>query len=149
MLASFEVCSLGKEVNLEMHILETDESSSIKLKFDNKSEKDVNIWKESNSWGYGRWRILVLQDNKVIGVIVQSADEDFTRNIPEYTTLQPHSALSVTLNLRDGRWSTVEGKAISLLPGETVIVLYTVPDSNESDKFNVWHGIVGDVVTVK
>jgi hypothetical protein len=114
----------------------------------NEASTDMSIWEESNSWGYGRWRIYVIRDGK-ISTRYQNPDANFTRNIPAYKRLKPNDAVRFNLDLNDGSWISVAATPNGFMPRDKVIVAYDVPVSDESRKMNVWCGAVAAIVDVE
>src|SRR2546430_15372535 len=49
----------------------------------NVSDQPLRIWNSSNSWGAGRWRIVLIRNNQIM-TFFQNPDEFFTKNNPGY-----------------------------------------------------------------
>jgi hypothetical protein len=50
---------------LRLTIGSLDHSGRIGAKISNESNKSIRIWKDSNSWGAARWRVLVLSKGQL------------------------------------------------------------------------------------
>jgi hypothetical protein len=126
---------------LRLEILEMSHSGTISLKMNNLSLDTIKTFKESNSWGASRWRILVLRKNQLKSYI-QNPNQIFTRNIPSFFKISPKASAIVKLDLNDGKWCGVRNEGETFEPDDRVIVIYDVPNTAEAKKLNVWNGFI-------
>ena len=133
---------------------------AISVELINASNADLLLWKDSNSWGNARWKIVVVNGMKV-DVFYQSRDSVFTRNVPSFDVIKKAGAKSVDLNLNDGSWRTCRGSCpanekavgkdalVALSSNDVVTVIYDVPRSSEAIQMRVWNGVVYATVPQK
>jgi len=134
--------------SLELHIDSIVQPGEINIRMINKSSRPVNLWDESNSWGYGCWRILIIKSGS-IDAFYANPDVDFTMNVPSYQTIKPRGSLSLKLNLKDQSWVSSKGAKGNLESGDTVVTMYDVPTSYEGRKRDVWSGVAVVMTLVK
>lgn len=135
---------------LELKITDVAATGTISVEVDNTSSKPVRIWKESNSWGAARWRVLLIRGGR-LRTLFQSPDQGFTRNVPGFEEIATGGHIEKKLDLNGGNWQGLDGTKISFEAGETIIVVYDVPkefgwpDSSIAEKvrgMKVWYGVV-------
>lgn len=143
--AALESASMN---DLTMQIVETSPSGGITVQLKNSSKKPVRIWKDSNSWGAARWRVLLIRNGQ-LETFFQNPDQDFTRNIPTFNEIAVGALMEQKLDLNLGGWLGVDGRKIHFDPNDLIIVIYDVPPSAESLEFTVWHGVVTALTTVR
>jgi hypothetical protein len=146
----FAVASAKSMDGLTIKITEVLPSGSMSVEVDNTSSKPVRIWKESNSWGAARWRVLLIRGDK-LKTFFQSPDQRFTRNVPGFDEIGAGGHIEKKLDLNGGNWEGFDGMQISFEPGDTIIVVYDVPkefgwsDSSIAEKvrkMEVWYGVI-------
>jgi hypothetical protein len=120
--------------------------SSVDVEIRNVSTLPLPIWKDTNSWGAARWRILILRTGHLV-TCYQSPNLVFTRNSPVYIEVPAQSSRKQVLDLRAGHWLGNEKDCGSFKTGDTVIVVYDVPPSREAEDFGVWFGVSATVGT--
>lgn len=115
----------------------------------------VNIWRESNSWGVARWRILRVH-NGILETYYQNPNRRFSMNIPSFLELTKGSPLSQRLDLNAGNWCLgvhcssydergIDGKEVAFQEGDSIIVVYDVPRTGEAIKTSIWYGVVAAI----
>ena len=114
----------------------------------NAAGTDVSVWEDTNSWGYGHWRIYVVRDG-VISVHYQDPDANFTRNIPAFRRLKPNETVRFKLDLNDGSWIGVATTRNRFISRDRIIVSYDVPVSGEARKMNVWYGVAAAIIDLE
>ena len=122
--------------------------STVTVKITNTSSQPIRIWKDSNSWGAGRWRLLRTRGG-VLETFVQSSKKIFTRNVPRFDEISGGSHLPKTLNLNGEDWQLPGDKKVNFQPGDTVIIIYDVPGTPETRKMNVWHGFIAALMIAR
>lgn len=134
---------------LALKIKEVSPFGSISVEVANTSKKPIRIWKESNSWGAARWRVLLIRGGR-LETFFQNPDQGFTRNVPGFDEIAAGGHVDKKLDLNGGNWLGSDGAKISFEAGDTVIVVYDVPkefgwsDSSIGDeirKMDVWYGV--------
>lgn len=133
---------------LSVVILEVGYSAKIKAALANPSKEPARVWKESNSWGAARWRVLILRNEK-LRTFFQNPDQDFTVNLPTFAEIPAGSQLEQSLDLNDGSWRSSDGEQVSLAPGDTAILIYDVPFTQECLRLRVWYGVAAASSVVK
>lgn len=142
-----------------LRVKEASHSGAIVMELANRSGKPIRIWKDSNSWGAARWRVLLLRKGK-LETFFQNPDEDFTVNIPEYYEIAGGAHIDVALDLNGGNWCGLShcssfnergfaGRTITFEPKDLIIVVYDVPFTPESLRMGVWYGVAATSATVK
>jgi hypothetical protein len=147
---------LGDSAVAEMHgwndlavrVLEASHSAKVRVSVLNTSKEPLRIWKDSNSWGAARWRILVLRNGQ-LQTFFQNPDRDFTVNLPTFVEIAGGSHLEQSLDLNDGNWRGSERERVIFNPGDTVVVVYDVPFTPESLKLGVWYGVATTSTVVR
>jgi hypothetical protein len=123
-------------------------SGTIKVDVMNASQGRLRIWKDSNSWGAARWRVLVIRSGQLL-TFYQNPDQDFTVNLPTFNEIAAGSHFEQDLNLNDGNWRDSESKGNTFVAGDTIVVIYDVPFTPESLKLGVWYGVATTSTIVK
>ena len=92
------------DVPLAIRSLRVAPDGRISLEMWNVSDKPVRLWRDSNTWGAARWRVLRVRAGE-LRVAHQRIVEGFTVNLPVFDELAPQARLEVTLDLSQPRWS--------------------------------------------
>ena len=125
----------------------------------NLSKKPIKLWKDSNSWGAGCWRVLLLRSGQ-LETFFQSPSQIFTVNRPTFDEIPPGGRLEQRLDLNGGNWCGLGhctrfdqrgfgGKTMSFEPNDTVIVIYDVPATQEGRDNGVWYGVIAATAIVQ
>jgi len=122
-------------------------ASAVNVEVRNGTSATIPIWKDTNSWGAARWRILILRAGRLV-TCYQSPNLAFTGNSPAYIQIAPESNRKHILDLKVGRWLGDQKDCGSFESGDTVIVVYDVPPSREAEDFGVWFGVAATSGTV-
>jgi hypothetical protein len=134
-------------------------SGTITVQILNLSKKPIRLWKDSNSWGAGRWRVLLLRSGQ-LETFFQIASEIFTGNRPTFNEIAAGGRLEQRLDLNGGNWCGLAhctrfdqrgfgGKTMSFEPNDTVIVIYDVPVTQEGRDNGVWYGVIAATAIVQ
>lgn len=145
--------------SLQVEVSQLERNGRVSVQLINLTERPIRIWKESNSWGAANWRILIVR-NGHLHTFFQNPDQYFTVNAPASIEIPPKGHLTDKLNLNGGNWCSKEqcanyddsgigGRQIRFEPGDTIIVIYDVPRSDESTRFGVWYGVAAASTTVR
>jgi hypothetical protein len=132
---------------LQLSIAQASSSGAAVVRITNASEKPLRMWKDSNSWGAARWRILLIRKGQ-LHTFFQNPDHDFTRNIPSFNEIAPGASIEQKLNLNDGDWRGIDSGKVQFTSGDYLIVLYDVPFTPEALNSNVWYGVASAITTV-
>jgi hypothetical protein len=85
-----------------------------------------------------------------VAALAQTAEKRyFTRNVPAFDEIPPGGRLEVRLDITDGDWLTSTATQPRFEAGDTIVAIYDVPSTPESERFDVWHGIAVAVSTVR
>jgi hypothetical protein len=129
--------------------VEATTTGKVLVELTNNSKRPIRVFRDSNTWGAARWRLLKVKDGR-IEAFAQTADNTFfTRNVPAFDEIQPGGRLAVRLNVNDGNWLTSASAPARFESGDTVVAIYDVPSTPESEKLGVWHGIASALTTVR
>ena len=143
---------------IAIKISSVSQNGDITVDVANKSEKTVRLWDESNSWGSGRWRILVVRKGR-LQTFFQNPAQNFTQNLPTFREISPRASITKKLNPNDDEWCNlgccrsadktepVCGK-VSFGQGDLIIVVYDVPPFPEYLRRAVWYGVVASSSSV-
>jgi len=143
-----------------MKIEKVSPSGSITLGISNPSDKPLKLWEESNSWGATNWRVLRIRQGQ-IETFFQNPYQIFTVNAPLFNAIPPGEHLQRKLDLNGGNWCGFghcasyneqgfrDGKKVAFEPGDTIIAVYDVPPTKESQELGVWTGVVAAFKTVQ
>jgi len=144
---------------LGLRIVSVSPSGTVAVEVENTSKETIRMWRESNSWGAARWRILVLRKGSV-EVFFQNPDQRFTRNIPVPDEIAAGARVQHLLDLNAGNWCGfghcsahdqrgIGGQTVAFGREDSVIVVYDVPRTEEAVHQRVWYGEVAALTTVK
>ncbi len=134
---------------ITLKIIQASAAGIVKLEVRNSSEKPVKLFKESNSWGAGRWRLLLIRNGKLELFSETLKKREFTRNFPAFDEFAKGAHFEQKLDLNGEEWCDVVcGKKVSFKSADTIIVIYDVPVSTEGFKLGVWWGVVATLTTV-
>ena len=134
--------------DLRLKIAEVALSDTVAVEIGNPSQKPMRIWKDSNSWGAARWRLLRIRKG-VLETFVQNPNSLFTRNVPSFDEIAGGSHIERKLNLNAQDWRPLGHKKTDFQSGDLVIVIYDVPVSREAREMNVWWGVAATSMTVQ
>lgn len=137
--------------NITLKITEVFPEGRVTLGFENLSKLPISIWKDSNSWGAARWRIVRIRKGDV-QVYFQNPSQLFTRNIPSYTLIGSGAYQEQILDVNGGNWCLqdhcskhnergINGRIIRFDPSDLILAIYDVPLTNEATKMDVWYGV--------
>jgi len=134
--------------DLRLEILQMSLRGPIVVRLINASPNRLRVWKESNIWGSGRWRVLILRKGRSI-TLYQEPDDVFTINAPSYDEIAPQATVRRILEVNGANWQKPHSFN-SFAQGDTVIVIYDVPRvypggdqfTVEAAKMDAWHGVV-------
>jgi len=146
--------------DLRLKIMNIDHSGRIAVELDNQSSSSIRIWKDSNSWGAARWRVLVLNNRGKLQGFYQNPHRGFTRNVPGFAEIASGARIEQKIDLNDGDWCTLDQcpsreqrgtsvRQVSFERGDVVIAVYDVPVSGEAQYMNVWYGVAAVSATVQ
>ena len=143
--------TFGKDVSpksLTIEVTRVASGGEIELALRNESSKALRIWREENSWGAARWRVLRVRRGELM-VFFQSTTKVFTVNVPSSRELEVGNRLSIALDINESGWQgtdAIGGKLFA--PGDLVVVIYDVPWSPEASSTNVWFGVAAGAKTL-
>lgn len=123
----------------------------VTVEIDNPSRKPIRIWKDSNSWGAARWRVLRIR-NRQVETFFQNPDQEFTRNGPGFHVVAGGGHVQQKLDLNGGNWCGfahcssykqlgLAGQKVAFEQSDLIIVIYDVPFTPESLSLGVWYGV--------
>ncbi len=138
---------------------EATRTGDITVQILNLSKKRTKLWEDSNSWGAGRWRVLLLRRGQ-LETFFQIASQIFTINRPTFNEIAAGGRLEQTLHLNGGNWCGLGhcalhfehgfgGRSATFEPSDTVIVIYDVPHTDEAREKGVWDGVIAATATVQ
>lgn len=144
---------------LTVRIAGIDHSGRITIELNNESSKPTRIWKDSNSWGAARWRVMVLSKGRLEGFF-QNPNRAFTRNGPGFSEIAGKAHIEQKIDLNDGDWCTLNNcpsrdqrgtsvRQVNLDVGDVVIAIYDVPVTGEAREMNVWYGVAAASATIQ
>ena len=133
------------EMTLELRGLRVSSESVVSVQMYNASSQPIKIWRESNSWGAARWRVLRIRDGQ-LAAMHQRIVEEFTRNVPSFVEIAPSASLDVTLDLAQPRWGPSSTPRLDFKAGDMVIVVYDVAFSMEGQRLGVWESFTSAMI---
>jgi len=145
--------------DLAIRVVHVLPSGSVTVEVTNTSTAPMKVWRDSNSWGAARWRVLILREGRV-ETLFQNPDQRFTRNIPVADKIAAGAHVRHTLDLNGGNWCGfgqcsshdqrgIGGKNVTFQPKERVVVVYDVPRTEEAVRLHVWYGVAAASTTVE
>ena len=150
----------AKSMNdLKVKIVEILPSGGITVELSNSSKELIRIWRDSNSWGADRWRVLLIRNGR-LETFFQNPNQAFTRNGPSFDKLAAGARIEKKLDLNGGNWCGLGhcalynergfgGEKVGFEPNDMVIVTYDVPRTTEAHKLDVWYGVVSASTPVR
>ena len=150
----------GKSKNdLKVKIVEVLPSGGITVELSNSSKELIRIWRDSNSWGADRWRVLLIRNGR-LETFFQNPNQVFTRNGPAFDKLAAGAHIEKKLDLNGGNWCGLGhcalynergfgGEKVGFEPNDMIIVTYDVPLTTEAHKLDVWYGVATASTTVR
>ena len=136
--------------DLKLAILDVSGSGSLTVSISNSSQqKSLRVWRESNSWGASRWRVLFIRNGQTRTLFEDPDGVGFTRNIPTFDEIAIWSHVDRQLNVNGAEWSRTGSEKIRFETGDQVIVIYDVPPEVEARRMHVWYGVAAASATVK
>jgi hypothetical protein len=89
--------SASEDTNvLKLDVRKVDMVGTLEVRMSNQSTKLLRIWRDTNSWGAARWRVLRLRGS-TLSLFYQDPDQDFTRNVPGATEVAAGGQKTVLL----------------------------------------------------
>lgn len=133
---------------LTLRVTQVSLPGTVTVEMENSSKEPIRVFRDSNSWGAARWRLLLIRDGK-LETFFQILTEIFTMNIPEFREITGGGHFEQKLDLNGGDWHGVSGKKFTFKSGDTVIIVYDVPITTEALDRGVWHGTAAALTTVQ
>jgi hypothetical protein len=144
---------------LGLRIVSVENSGLLSVELKNATARSVRIWKDANSWGAARWRVMILRNGQLDGFF-QNPNRAFTRNGPGFIEIESGSRVEKKVDLNDGHWCEigecsspdqreVQISRVSFKPGDVLIVIYDVPLTGEAQEMNVWYGVIASSTTAR
>ena len=118
-------------------VLNSQTGFQVKLK--NISGKPLNIWKESNSWGYAMLGLL-LTDSSGRSITLTRKEKSWRKNFPSAMEIGPGEDYSWNTNLSDKIWDGVS--KLQHNGNYRLQAVLVIPHDDKTSKFNVWTGRV-------
>ena len=135
--------------SLPVRVVEATTAGTMKVELRNNSKEAIRVFRESNTWGAARWRVLRLKDGRAEAFAQTARNRYFTRNVPAFDEIPAGGRLEVRLDINDGGWLTAGNSPARFQAGDSVVAMYDVPPTPEGQKLGVWHGIAAAVATVR
>src|SRR6266700_1691195 len=144
--------------DVTLKIGEVAPEGKITVQLANSSRKAIRIWKDSNSWGAARWRILLIRKGR-LETFFQNPDQDFTMNVPGFREIAGGAHIDQKLDLNGGNWCGLAhcasynergfgGAKVDFQSNDLIIAIYDVPFFPESLSMGVWYGVAATSTTV-
>jgi hypothetical protein len=145
--------------SIKIERAEATRTGDITVQILNVSKKPVRLWDDANSWGAGRWRVLVLRRGQ-LETFFQIATQIFTVNRPSFNEIAAGGRLEQKLHLNGGNWCGLGhctpfyergfgGTNANFELSDTVIVIYDVPYTSEAREKGVWIGVIAATANVQ
>ena len=134
--------------DLRIKVAKVSAPGSITVQINGSSQEVTRIWKDSNSWGAARWRVLLIRKGQ-LNTFFQNPDQLFTRNIPAFDEIPTGQPIEKRLDLNDGDWRALGGGKANFEPGDMIIVVYDVPTTSEAHEMGVWYGVAATITTFR
>lgn len=154
---SMKVSNLIKALTIGK--LDVSRRGNLVVELANSSKEPLKVWKDSNSWGAARWRVLLIRKGR-LETFYQNPNQGFTVNWPESTEIAAGGRIGQKLDLNGGNWCGMGhcsihsergfgGKLLTFEPNDTVIVIYDVNVTQEARDHGVWYGVIAATTTVQ
>lgn len=138
---------------LELEIIEVEPQGILNVNLSNAEDQKIKVWKDSNSWGFARWRVIRIREGKS-EIYYQNPERVFTRNIPSYNFVERDKPIKIRLDLNDGEWCKQENSCerveektgrfdrVEFKSSDFLIIIFDVPRTTEALTLDVWYGVV-------
>lgn len=126
---------------LELRVLRMTPPSVIEVELRNALSVPLRLFKEDNSWGAARWRIMRIRNGDA-ALFFQVPIEGFTVNTPAFDELPAHARLQRVLDLAEKGWRSTQAVDMGIRAGDLVIPFYDVPVTDQARRGGVWYGAV-------
>jgi hypothetical protein len=134
-------------------------SGGVTAEIYNSSREPIRIWKDSNSWGAARWRVLRVRNGQV-ETFFQNPEQAFSKNTPSFDEIAGGGHVEQKLDVNRGNWcgfaqcssyneQGLAGQKVTFESKDLIIVVYDVPFFPESLQMDVWYGVAVTFTTVK
>jgi hypothetical protein len=161
LMTSCPLVSYGAQraaVGLELQVTGTTSSGTVRVEIAPSSGKSLRIWEAGNSWGAGRWRVLIIRNGHV-ETFFENPAQVFTVNVPSFKEIAKGTRLLKVLDLNGGNWCGfgrcsrwdqhgITGQQVTFHSRDMIVVVYDVPPSIEAKDMGVWYGVAATVTTV-
>jgi hypothetical protein len=152
---SYDTSAVGeREASVDrvsLKVTKVSNSGIISIQLTNSSKELIKLWKDSNSWGAARWRVLLIRKGQ-LETFYQNPDQEFTVNMPSFHEIAGGANIEQKLDLNGGNWCGaghcasyaergIGGREVKFEQGDLTIVIYDVPFFPESLSMGVWYGV--------
>jgi hypothetical protein len=131
----------GSPAGLELRVVNVSPPRVISIELKNVTAHALRLFRESNSWGAARWRVLRVRGGEA-ALAYQVPVYAFSMNVPGYDELAGQATRMKQLDLGDNSWRIQGPTDLTLDPGDIVVAIYDVPVSSIAQRLSVWNGAV-------
>jgi len=145
--------------DIKLRATEISRTGKMTVQLINTLSKPIKVWKDSNSWGAARWRVLLVRKGQ-LETFFQNPNEDFAKNYPAFIQIAGGAHIDQKLDLNGGNWCGLGhcgrydekgfgGQKIALERGDLIVLVYDVPFFPESLSMGVWYGVAATPAIVQ
>lgn len=116
-----------------------DDAAHFHVVLTNRSGSALNVWKDSNSWGYSALRLEVT-DETGSTLVLHKKERSWRKNTPSFWAVADGESLVYDVFLAAGEWDGVSEK----MRGRTIKMraVLEIPEDEKTREFDVWTGQV-------
>jgi len=109
----------------------------INLKLTNISNRSLNIWKDSNSWGYAMLSFVMTNKQGEIYTI-RRKERAWRKNYPSVNSIKPGKSLIWSVSLGGSNWDGLQD--IRRQGTYEIMAVISIPADEKTGEFHVWTG---------
>jgi len=133
---------------IELLITKVTRPTHLDVRVENRANVPVRIFRDYVSFGWARWRVIVVRNGK-LREYMQNPDREFTKNGPEYNEIPVGGGHAFDFDFSSDDWTcSGECKDKGIMPNDTAILIYDVPMTLQARRFGVWYGSRAAVISL-
>lgn len=129
---------------LQLRVDKVATSSHMTVNFNNTGKAPIRLW-IAGEWSVAPWRVLHISAVSGALTTYYLDPNQVFNNTPLYQELSPNKAVQRKIDLTSSWWlprgEARRGEDI-FASGDTVIVVYDIPQSDKGNELGVWWGVV-------
>lgn len=117
------------------------QATPFQVRIENVSSDQINLWRESNSWGYFNLKFQIV-DKDGHTWTVRKKEIVWEKNSPSFISLEPGGKMVIDVTLDPVIWENVLLPHTETLTNFSMTAVYESENSNAASERNIWSGRV-------